>query len=340
MSGGERVSALLTCYNAAWCVDRALDGLLAQTRAPDEIVVTDDGSTDDTVERIVSRLGTRAKLLRLPHQGLTRSRAAAFAAASGDWLAMLDADDRWLPEKLERELAAARRHPDARWIVSDAVYVSEAGVLRESWLSHYFDPVRELSGDLLPALIERSFVLPSASLVAADAYRASGGFDPSFVYSQDYDLFLRLAARCPGVVLPDRLAHYFASPGGMSRRLEERHRDNLRLMERIERGELRREPRIERSGARRVAALSFDVGMICMRSGRIEEARGLLGRAAGRGSPWPRRAVALAAAMLPAFMVRAFARLGWVRGAVGRVAETARRLDARLDPPGPGDGAA
>lgn len=337
MNGRVRVSALLTCYNAAWCVDRALDGLLAQTRAPDEIVVTDDGSTDDTVGRIVSRLGARVKLLRLPHQGLTRSRAAAFDAASGDWLAMLDADDIWLPEKLERELATAQRHPDARWIVSDAVYVSETGVLRESWLSHYFDPVRELSGDLLPALIERSFVLPSASLVAAEAYRAVGGFDPSFVYSQDYDLFLRLAARFPGVILPDRLARYFATPGGMSSKIEERHRDNLRLMERIESGELRPEPLTRRSGARRVAALAFDIGMICMRSGRNEEARGLLRRAAGRGSPWPRRAVALAGAMLPASLVRAFGRLKWARGAVDGVAAPSERLDARLEPPGPGD---
>jgi hypothetical protein len=129
-----RISVVLTCYNAAWCVERALDSVFAQTRPADEIVVTDDGSTDDTVERITSRYEDRVRVLRLPHQGLTPSRRAAIEAAEGNWVALLDADDEWLPEKLATQVRFLERHPETRWITTDGLFVSDQGVLRESWL--------------------------------------------------------------------------------------------------------------------------------------------------------------------------------------------------------------
>ena len=71
------VTVALTCWNAAWCIERALDSVFAQTRLPDQVIVTDDGSTDDTVERIRSRYGDRVRVVSLPHRGLTPTRRAA-----------------------------------------------------------------------------------------------------------------------------------------------------------------------------------------------------------------------------------------------------------------------
>src|SRR6185295_6231530 len=64
---GRGVTVALTCWNAAWCIERALDSVVAQTQPPDEVIVTDDGSTDDTVERIRTRYGDRVRVLCLPH---------------------------------------------------------------------------------------------------------------------------------------------------------------------------------------------------------------------------------------------------------------------------------
>jgi glycosyltransferase involved in cell wall biosynthesis len=323
-----RVSALITCYNAAWCIERSLDSVFAQSRPADQVIVSDDGSTDDTVAIITRRYGDRVRLLRLPHRGLTPSRKAAIDAAGGDWFALLDADDAWLPGKLERQTAAIARFPRARWIGTDARLVTDTEVLRESYLSDYFDPVRELAGDLLPALIERSFVLPTTVLIEAAAYGEAGGFDPAIVYSQDYDLFLRLAARFEGVVLAEPLALYYSHPGQISRRYEERHRDDYALMQRVEAGTLRADPALRATGARRVADLAWKLGVAALRAGRMDEARGYLRRAAGVGSVPRRRTLARAARMLPAPLIRMLARSRALKRVVAEAQPPAVRIDS------------
>lgn len=294
-----RVSVVITAYNAAWCIERALDSVFAQTRLPDEVVLGDDGSTDDTVARVEARYGSRVRVLRLPHQGLTPSRRAGLEAAIGDWLAVMDADDAWMPTKLERQVEYLEGHPDVKWISTDGVFVAAEGVLRASWLSDYFHPVRDLVGDLYPALVERCFPLVSSMLLERGAYEASGGFDPAFRWSQDYDLWLRLAARHAGAVIGEPLILYWSSPGQLSRRIEERYRDDLVLMQRVAGGSLRRDPALQRLGAARAAALEFSLATLCLRGGRATEARRHFGRARGHG-PWTRRVVATGAGLLPA----------------------------------------
>lgn len=311
-----KISAVITCYNAAWCIERSLDSVLAQTRPADEIVVSDDGSTDDTVALIERRYGDRVRVLKLPHRGLTPSRRAAIEAAQGNWIALLDADDEWLPERLEREVAVIERHPEVRWVSSDGRFVSDTAVLRESWLADYFDPVREQVGDLYPTLVKRCWPLVSSALFEARAYHDVGGFDVDIVWSQDYDLWLRLAARFPAALLPDRLIRYYSSPGQLSRRIEERYRDDLKLMRRTADGTLRRDASLQRIAAARAASLEFDIGVMCLRSGRMKEGRVRLMRAAGAPGPLGRRAMALGGALVPGWTLRRLMRSTWVKGTV------------------------
>jgi hypothetical protein len=330
--GAPTVSVVLTCYNAAWCVERALDSVFAQTHQADEVLVTDDGSTDDTVERIRARYGDAVTVHRLPHAGLTPSRRAGVAAARGAWIALLDADDVWMPEKLERQLDFLARHAEVRWLSTDGVYRSAEGVIRDSWLSDYFDPVTEMQGDLLPALVERCFPLLSSSLVCANAYRDVGGFDPSIPYSQDYDLWLRLAARYPGAVLAQPLVTYWSGPAQLSRRFEERYRDDLRLMEKVARGELRRDRTLQRVAARKVSTFEFELAVTCARSGRMREARVRLGRVARLGGPLSRRVLALCGALAPRLTMPHLMRSVWVKDAGRR----SRRKRIRTPASSPG----
>lgn len=316
-----KVSAVFAVYNATWCVERALDSVLGQTAPPYEVIVCDDGSTDGTPELIESTFGNAVTVLRLPHRNASAARAEGLARARGDWLAFVDADDTWVPHKLETQLAYLARHPEVRHISSDGVYVSSDRVLRESWLSDYFNPVRELCGDLFPLLIERCFVLMSSVLVERNAYHEVGGIDPQMVYSHDYDLWMRMWARYPAAVLPDRLITYFWSPNALSRRYEARHRDNLELMRRVERGLLRPEPALRRRAAQRVANLEYDLGLVCLRTGRAAEARAHLWRAS-RDGPLRRRAISVAGAVLPAWAFRPLSRLAWLKSTVHESRET------------------
>jgi glycosyltransferase involved in cell wall biosynthesis len=311
-----KISVLLTTYDAAWCVTRALDSVFAQTRPADEVLVGDDGSTDDTVAKIEQRYGDRVRVLRLPHRGLTPARRATFEAASGDWLAPLDADDWWEPEKLARQAAFLAAHPDVRWVGTDGVYVGAEGVLRPSWFSDYFDPVRELSGDLLPALVERCFPLVSSMLIEREAYFASGGYDLGIPYSQDYDLWMKLAGVHPGGMVAEPLIHYWSSPGQLSRRYEARHRDDLELMRRVAAGTYRRDPVLQGRGAARAAAIAFDLGLRAVKDARWTEARVAFASARAHG-PVGRRLLAWGGSVAPPFALAALARSGMMKRAAG-----------------------
>ena len=331
MSGSRRtVSVVLTVYNATWCIERALDSLMAQTVPPDEILVCDDGSTDGTPELVERRYGDGVTVLRLPHRNAAATRGVGLARARSDWLAFMDADDTWRPAKNERQLDFVSRHPDVRWCGTDGEYVTDTEVLRDSWLSDYFLEVRDMTGDLMPALVQRCFPLMSSMLVDREAYHAVGGINPDIVYSHDYDLWLRLSARYPGAQMADRLVKYWSSPNALSKRVEARYRDDLAILRRVAAGELRRDPQIVSAARVRVAAHAFDLGVLCLRTDRVAEGRRLLADAAAAG-PWSRRVFAMLGRALPAGWIPALMRSSWLKSRVSR----ARAPVVRMDTGGP-----
>lgn len=319
------VSVVLAVYDAAWCIRRALDSVLAQTHSPLEIIVCDDGSRDGTPELVEQTYGEAVRVLRLPHRNASAARHDGLALAQGDWLAFLDADDWWERDKLERQLDFAARHPDVRWLASDGRYESEQGVERASWLSDYFQPVREQAGDLLLPLLQRCFPLMSSMLVERHAYHEVGGIDPSIVYSHDYDLWLRLAARFDGGQMSELLVHYWTHPGALSKNYEGRHRDDLRLMERVAAGGLRPDASVRAAARLRVAALQYHLGHRCLRTGRGSEGRALL-RASSAAGPALRRLVAGLGSITPDPLLPLLKRIGLLRSVVTRARGETRPL--------------
>jgi hypothetical protein len=327
-----RVSCVLTAWNAAWCIERAIASALSQEPAPLEVIVCDDGSTDDTVALIERRFGAAVDVLRLPHRNASAARRVGLARARGDWLAFLDADDVWHADKLARQARFLERHPGVRWITADGRLVDTDGVLRDSWLADYFDPVRETAGDLFPALLQRCFPLVSATMVERSAYEAVGGLDPEIVYSHDYDLWLRLAARYPGGIQAEPLVDYLSSPSSLSRRFDGRHRDDLRLMRRVEAGTLGHGPGVRRAAAERAAALEFELARVDLRAGDARGARARLWRSL-RAGPWRRRALALGGALAPPAVLGPLLRSAEVR----RVVESVRHVPGTVPLPGEED---
>ena len=327
-----RISVVMAVWNGTWCIERALDSLMEQTRRPDQILVCDDGSTDGTPELIERRYGNAVTVLRLPHRNAAVTRKVGLDHMSGDWVAFMDADDTWLPEKLERQLAFLADHPEVRMVMSDGVYIDVHGVIRDSWLADYFDPVRERVGDLFEDLTERCFTLLSSTMVEREAYASVGGLDQTLAYSYDYDLWLRVAARFPAAIMAERLTTYYSSPGALSRNIEARYRDDLVLMRRIEAGLLGERAQAQRFAAERAASIEYDLGLLCLRSGRSEEGRDRMWRALERG-PLKRRALAAASLLLPAWVVGRLKRSTWLKGAVQASREPVTRVgaDARLD---------
>lgn len=198
----DKISVIIPAYNAADTIARAIDSVLRQTCPPAEILVVDDGSTDATAS-IVAQYSAPVRLLQKPNGGPGSARNLGAREASGTWLALLDADDSWLPRKLETQIPFA--------------HFAETGVI--------FYPRRSLPTDYLPGnlafttLWEKNFVLASSVLMRRAAFEAVGGFneDRELIGVEDYNLWLRLAfanwafARCV-----DLTTYYTPSPNNLS----------------------------------------------------------------------------------------------------------------------------
>jgi hypothetical protein len=267
------------------------------------------------------------RLLRLPHSNAARTRVEAVRASRGDWIAFLDADDYWLPQKNERQIDYLRRHPEVEWLSSDGVFVEGERVLRASWLADYLQPVREMRGDLYHALVQRCFVLTSSTLIRRSAHDAVGGMDAELLSAHDYDLWLKLAARFPGALLADRLIYYYCTPGSLSTRRMPRLLENIEVMERVRRGQPRPDARARALAGRRLTTFQWALGLTCLREGDVPAARRAF-RAAVRAPGAPsRRLAALLAALLPARLTLALRGREWAREVVRRAQDRGELIE-------------
>lgn len=203
-----RVSVVIPVYNAAAYVAAAVQSALAQTYANMEIIVVDDGSTDDTAV-ILATYGDRIRYIYQDNQERAAARNRGLAEARGEYVAFLDADDLWVPMKLERQVAILDARPEVVVAYSQAVVINRAGRPR---LSGYRQQIIG-SGPSTPAWMRDRLVLSncvpmSTSIARLGAVRESGGFDPRLRYGEDWDLWLRLAGRGLFAFLAESLASY------------------------------------------------------------------------------------------------------------------------------------
>jgi glycosyltransferase involved in cell wall biosynthesis len=177
---------VIAAYQAAGTIAQAVESALGQTRPALEVVVADDGSTDVLEGALVSFAG-RVTTLRNEHAGVAAAKNAGAFAVSGDFVAFLDADDAFLPERLEALACLARRRPDLDVLTTDGLLEVNGRVVR-----HAYHPGWPFAvDDQRVAILERNFVFPHAA-VRRSAFVAAGGFDPSVRWVSDWELWLRL----------------------------------------------------------------------------------------------------------------------------------------------------
>ena len=205
-----QLSVIIPTYTRASLVRAAVDSSLRQSVPPHEVLVCDDGSTDDTLAllRTVFADVPKVKVLSLPHSGLpAAARNAGIAAASGDWLAFLDSDDVWLPEKTARQLAAIQSHPAIGLVCANA-FVARHGddpQMRATLLRDV--PTGEVT---LARLLEENAIITSSALVKRTLLIAAGAFSaqPGLRSVEDYELWLRMATLAPVHYLDEPLVIY------------------------------------------------------------------------------------------------------------------------------------
>ncbi|QPF95388.1 glycosyltransferase [Bradyrhizobium commune] len=200
------VSVVVPAKNAAIFIGETIDSALMQSGV-DEIIVVDDGSTDDTVAIVRSIDDPRLRLLRNDATGVSAARNLGARSARGDWLIFLDADDRLRAGAVTTLLKAAKAAPRAVLVYGDYNTIDSAGqaIGRRGLLKGRQKP----SGNVLERLASGNFIVNGGiMLVRADAFRTSGGFDHSLRYCEDWHCWCRLAAIGEFAYVPKLLLDY------------------------------------------------------------------------------------------------------------------------------------
>jgi len=207
------VAAIIPTYNDAHRAARAVESVLQQTRLPDEIIVVDDGSAEDARPRF-AHFGPRVRCLRQTNGGLSAARNAGIEATRADFVAFLDADDLWMPDKTELQLRQFEEHPEYGFSFTDLEVRDEESGRASRW----FDRKQHTAeGWILRPLYEEVFILPSTVMVRQAALAEVGLFDPRLRHAGDYDLWLRLALEYPAGCLRKPLVIRRVGRDNMSR---------------------------------------------------------------------------------------------------------------------------
>jgi glycosyltransferase involved in cell wall biosynthesis len=189
------VSVIIPTFNRSRFVSEAVKSVLGQSYPDKEIIVVDDGSTDDTAERL-AEFGDRIRHVRTENGGVPRARNIGISASRGDLIAFLDSDDLWLPNKLGRQVEYFAANPDIHVAQTEEIWIRGGRRVNPKNIH------KKRSGWIFERCIPRCIVSPSAVMLRRRVFEDVGLFDEAMPVCEDYDLWLRVSLKYQIVTLP------------------------------------------------------------------------------------------------------------------------------------------
>lgn len=221
------ISVVIPVYNGEETIKQTLESVLEQTEEDFEIIIIDDGSQDSSLEKISSIQDARLKVFKYPNAGVSISRNRGIAHASGEFIAFLDHDDLWTPNKLESQLKALQENPQAGVAYSWTDYIDESGQFLRSGNRI------AVTGDVYGKLLVRNFLENGSNpLIRRQALIELGGFERTLSPADDWEMYLRLASRYHFVAVPSTQILYRVSANSMSCNVSKLEAASLQVIER------------------------------------------------------------------------------------------------------------
>ncbi len=223
MSTPLTVTAVIPTFNYGRFLGEAIESVLAQTYPALEIIVVDDGSTDDTAA-VAAHYRDRIRYERTPNRGVSAARNFAVSIARGDLIALLDADDRWLPHKLERQIPLFAANPDLGMVhTGSRIFDHETGAV-------LCEVMPDESMDFHDILTWCSISLPSA-VIPRRVFAELGGFDEHFGSAADWEMWIRIATKYQLHGCREILVEYRIHGRNMSGRAIEHYEDCMAVLD-------------------------------------------------------------------------------------------------------------
>ncbi|AKG21005.1 glycosyltransferase family 2 protein [Calothrix sp. 336/3] len=221
------VSVVIPAYNAMTYLPETLATVWTQTFTDFEVILVDDGSTDHLGEWAKGITDSRCKFISQTHQGAAIARNLGISIAQGEYIAFLDADDLWHPTKLEKQVKYLQKKPEIGLVYTWTALINAQGQpTGRFWTSHWEGNVWERM-----AIVDEMIGSGSNPLVRRSCLESVGFFDSDLTGCQDWDMWIRIAAKYPFGVIKQLLTFYRNHPQGMSKNLPVMQHNRLKVIE-------------------------------------------------------------------------------------------------------------
>ncbi len=289
------VSVVIPCHNRAHTLPATLASVAAQTWRPLEIVAIDDGSADDTLavlRSFASRTDIAVQIHSRENRGVTATRNEGLDRSSGAFIAFVDSDDLWLPQKIEQQMALMASRPEVGLCHTGVEMIDARG----RSMKRYLDPVPAYRGRWLIGQIQGNCIQTSSVLMRREVCRSVGHFDESLRACEDWDYWLRVARACDIDFVPARLTRMRQHAVRLSRDVELMRASHLAVLDKLQRGPLMGDEALRAAILARRRDVHFDYGrsrimwLLDMKGGREDlwRAGWLPGRGAATLGLWLR----------------------------------------------------
>lgn len=206
------ISIIIPTYNSSTCIIDALISVANQTYKKFEIIVIDDGSTDNT-EEVVRAFQFPIFYLKVPNGGAAKARNLGIERARGDFVAFLDADDLWYPKKLEKQIKAFVENPDLMMVFTENLYFDKIAIRS----SPFSKKKRLMEGDIVKNIFLHSYVVTSTVMIRKSVFNTVGYFEESLNVAEDDNLWLRIALKCKIDLIDESLVCYRITENSLSK---------------------------------------------------------------------------------------------------------------------------
>ncbi|MCP4914945.1 MAG: glycosyltransferase [Oligoflexia bacterium] len=182
------ISIIIPTFNREKTIKRAINSVVAQTHSDWELIIIDDGSTDETKNIVDSFSDDRIQYFYIENSGVSKARNFGIAKTRSDWIALLDSDDEWLPKKLEEQIKEIEKNPESAIIHTEEIWIRNGKRVNQKKIHQKY------GGYIFDKCIPLCVISPSSSLIKKDILYEVGNFDESFTVCEDYDLWLKICS--------------------------------------------------------------------------------------------------------------------------------------------------